>query len=157
MGTSERPQPAPGYVPVPPPLFDVNRASGDEGLDRLARAVLESAFEVHRTLGSGLLQSTYEACLAYELAFRGLPFERRKTLALCYKGEALAQSDEVNLVVDNILVVQPLAWGAILPVHEAQLLSQLRLGAWPLGLLIDFGGVRLGEGIRRLVLSRHSK
>jgi len=127
--------------------------SGDAEIERLAREVLAGALEVHRTLGPGLLASAYEACLCHELCLRGVAFERKKRLPLLYKGHLLPETDEVALLVGGKVVVQPRALISIQPVHEAELLSQLRLGSWPVGLLINFNTIQLREGIRRVILS----
>ncbi|HXP59820.1 MAG TPA: GxxExxY protein [Dongiaceae bacterium] len=126
----------------------------DPETEPLAREVVSSAIEVHRALGPGLLRSAYEACLCHELHLRGVPFEHGRPLALHYKGALLNESDEVNLLVGGRVVAAPRALPEIKTVHEAQVLSQLRLGGWELGLLIDFNGVLLADGIRRVVYSR---
>jgi GxxExxY protein len=129
--------------------------SGDREAELLATKVIAAAMEVHRELGPGLLPSTYETCLCHELHLCGLPFERRRPVRLSYKGTPLAASDEIELLVGKRLVVMPRAVFAIEPVHEAELLSQLRLGQWNLGLLLNFNTIALKQGIRRLVLSRN--
>ncbi len=125
--------------------------SGDFDAEQLAAQVIAAAIEVHRALGPGLLPSSYEACLCHELSLRGVAFERRRPLALSYKGNDLAASDEIELLIGGRLVVSPRALLKIETVHESQVLSQLRLGSWRLGLLLNFNSVRLAEGIRRLV------
>ena len=104
-----------------------------------------------------MLPSTYEICLCHELHLRGLPFERQRALPLNYKGASLPGPDEVKLLVGERVVVSPRAVLAIQPVHEAELLSQLRLGGWGVGLLINFNTVTLDDAIRRMVLSRAKK
>ena len=128
--------------------------SGDAAAERLARVVVESAMEVHRELGPGLLPSAYVACLGHELHLRGMAFERKRQLTLSYKGVRLGQTDEVELLVGGKVVVTTRAVQALAPVHDAEMLSQLRLGGWRLGLLINFNTMRLDEGIRRFVQSR---
>ena len=125
--------------------------------ERLAFEIIASAIEVHRELGPGLLPSAYEACLRHELHLRGMTFERKHPLALSYKGTPLAELDEVELLVGGRVVVNPCALTEVQPVHEARLLSQLRLGGWRLGLLINFNTVALREGLRRVVMSRNAK
>ena len=133
--------------------FRCRESSGNEEMERLARAVVDSAMEVHRELGPGLLPSAYEACLCHELYLRGIPFERRRSLPLAYKGAHLKATDEVALLVGGRVVVTPRAVQALAPVHDAELLSQLRLGGWKVGLLINFNTVGLCDGIRRFVQS----
>jgi GxxExxY protein len=136
------------------PPFNITAHSGDGETERLATEIIASALEVHRELGPGLLPSAYAECLCHELHLRGIPFERRKPLALTYKGILLPESDQVEMLVGGQVVVNPRALVDIRPVHEAQLLSQLRLGAWRLGLLINFNTIALADGFRRIVLSR---
>jgi GxxExxY protein len=129
--------------------------SWDEGCETLANETINAAMEVHRELGPGLLPSTYEECLCYELSLRGIPFERRYPLALQYKGAPLAEPHEVQLVVGGKVVVSALALAEVRDVHPAQLLSQLRLGNWPLGLLFNFNALTLKQDLRRLTHRTH--
>jgi GxxExxY protein len=131
--------------------------SGDREAEQLACATIASAIEVHRELGPGLLPSAYEACLCHELHLRHLSFECKRPLALTYKGAPLAELDEVELLVGGRVVVNPCALTQVQPVHEARLLSQLRLGGWKLGLVINFNTLALKEGLRRVVMSRNAK
>lgn len=141
----------------PAPSLHSAANSGDREAERLASEILASAIEVHRELGPGLLPSAYEACLCHELHLRHLSFERKRPLELSYKGASLAESDEIELLVGGRVVVSPCALTEILPVHEARLLSQLRLGGWKLGLLINFNTIALREGLRRVVLSGRAR
>lgn len=127
---------------------------GDRETNRVSEAVLESALEVHRQLGPGLLASAYEACLCHELTLRGLAFQREVPVPLTYKGEALGETAEVPLLVENQVVVMPKAVNRLLAVHEADLLSQLRLGGWPQGLLLNFNTCALRDDLRRLLNDR---
>jgi GxxExxY protein len=138
------------------PLCPAND-SGDAEAERSSHEIIASAIEVHRLLGPGLLPSAYEACLCHELRLRGVPFEFKRPLALSYKGTSLTETDTVPLVVGGRVVVSPQCLSEIEPVHEAQLLSQLRLGGWRLGLLLNFGAITLAEGIRRMVWDRASR
>jgi GxxExxY protein len=146
--------PSPAANPAPnPSSLRTDLDSGDREAERLAREVIAGAVEVHRELGPGLLPSAYEACLCHELHLRGIPFELNRALALNYKGVPLGESDEVWLLVGGRVAVNPCAVVEIEPVQVAQLLSQLHLGGWKLGLLINFNTVTLREGLRRVVLS----
>ncbi len=100
-----------------------------------------------------MLPSAYQACLCHELRLRGVPIERRRVLALKYKGLQLPESDEVELLVGGRVAVHARALADLQPVHEADLLSQLRLGGWSLGLLINFNTIKIADGLRRIVLS----
>jgi len=124
---------------------------GDADSNRISHAVLDAALEVHRQLGPGLLASAYEACLCHELALRHLPFERRVQVPLVYKGRALQETMQVPLLVTGRVVVAPKAVTELLPVHEADLLTQLRLGGWPQGLLLNFNTWALRDDLRRLL------
>ena len=126
---------------------------GDAEGERLAREVLASAKDVHQTIGPGSLPSAYEICLCHELHLRGVPFVRKQTLPLSYKGIPLRAPDEVSLLIGERVIVSPRALMEVQPVHEAELLSQLRLGGWKLGRLINFNTIHFSEGIRRLVFS----
>jgi GxxExxY protein len=132
------------------PKSDVREESQ---LDQLAHHIVQSALEVHRELGPGLLQSTYEVCLCHELHLRGLGFQRKVQVPLSYLGQALPASDEVDLLVGGRIAVASRALEVIAPVHAAGLLSQLRQGNFPLGLLINFNSVRLADAIQRLANS----
>jgi GxxExxY protein len=135
------------------PFLYADSNTGDPEAERLAREVIAAAVEVHTQLGPGLLPSTYEVCLSHEFLLRGVPFEYRRPLPLTYKGAALAAVDEVRILVGGRVVVFPRAVTSLQPVHGAELLSQLRLGGWRLGLLLNFNTVKLKEGIRRMVFN----
>jgi len=121
-------------------------------LNQLTDAVIGSAIEVHRTLGPGLLESTYEMCICRELSLRQVPFERQKPISVVYKGIALDCGYRADLVVDGRLLVEIKSVEAIAAIHDAQLLSYLKLGGWQVGLLINFNVQLLKSGIRRRVL-----
>jgi len=114
--------------------------------------VIVAAIEVHRSLGPGLLESAYEECLARELALRQLPFSRQVSLPVEYKGVKVDCSYRLDLVVASSIVVEIKSVAAIEPIHLAQLLTYMKLGPWPLGLLINFNVPVLRAGIRRMIL-----
>jgi GxxExxY protein len=118
----------------------------------LTGAVIGAAIEVHRHLGPGLLESAYEACMRWELEARGVPFERQVALPLVYHEVKLDCGYRVDFVAASRLVVELKSVVAIEPVHEAQLLTYMRLGGWRLGLLINFNVALLKNGIRRRIL-----
>jgi len=120
-------------------------------INDLSSAIIGAAIEVHRTLGPGLLESAYEQCLAQELSLREIPFERQKPVRVHYKGIQLDCGYRLDLLVAGIVVVEVKAIDALLPIHQAQLLSYLKLGGWKLGLLINFHVPLLREGIKRVV------
>ncbi len=121
------------------------------GVNEVTEAVIGSAIEVHRALGPGLLESAYEECLARELIVRGMSFERQRAVPIYYKGIRLDCGYRIDLLVDGQVVVEVKAVEAVLPVHEAQLLTYLRLGGWTVGLLLNFNVRALRQGIRRMV------
>jgi len=121
-------------------------------INEVSSAIIGSAIEVHRTLGPGLLESAYEQCLAHELTLREIPFERQKPLTVHYKGTPLDCAYRLDFLVAGMVVVEVKAIDALLPIHQAQLLSYLKLGGWKLGLLINFHTPLLREGIKRVVL-----
>jgi GxxExxY protein len=122
-----------------------------EQYNRITDAVIGAAVEVHRQLGPGLLESSYEACLAYELIQRGLKVERQKELPLRYKAVALDCGYRLDLLIEDCVVVEVKATEQMTPLYEAQLLSYLRLSGCKVGLLINFNSTTLLGGVRRLV------
>jgi len=118
----------------------------------LTEAILGGAIEVHRHLGPGLLESAYEECLARELELRGLRFERQIPLPLEYKGVKLDVGYRIDLLVENIVVVELKAVEKLIPIHESQLLTYLRLAGKQVALLINFNTRLLKDGIVRRVL-----
>ena len=120
--------------------------------NEVTEAIIGAAIEVHRALGPGLFESAYEECLCRELTLRGVHFERQRELPIDYKGLRLDCGYRVDLLVAGTVVVELKAVEALLPIHEAQLLTYMRLGGWKVGLLINFNVPVLKQGIRRRVL-----
>jgi GxxExxY protein len=120
-------------------------------LNKLTEAIIGAAISVHRELGPGLLESAYEACLAYELTDRGLRVERQKELPVTYRGHSLDCGYRLDLLIEDLVIVELKAVEKLQPIHEAQLLSYLKLSGAPLGLLLNFNVIELRRGIRRLV------
>jgi GxxExxY protein len=120
--------------------------------EALTREIIGAAIEVHRELGPGLLESAYEACFCRELTVRRLAFERQVALPLVYKGERLDCGYRIDLIVAGSVVVEIKSVEATLPIHEAQLLTYLRLSRKRIGLLINFNVPVLKDGIVRRVL-----
>ena len=117
----------------------------------LTGGVIGAAIEVHKALGPGLLESTYEECLCIELRLRNLPYERQKEIPITYKGVNLDCAYRLDIVISNQLIVELKACEEIQPIHEAQLLTYLKLSGIKVGLLINFNVPVLKEGIKRLV------
>ena len=122
-----------------------------ETLNTITQKVIGAAIEVHRALGPGLLESSYEACLAFELAQSGLKVEQQKSLPLVYKQVKLDCGYRLDLLVDGTVIVEIKAVDSLAPIHEAQLMSYLKLSGCRVGLLINFNVRRLKDGLRRFV------
>jgi GxxExxY protein len=120
--------------------------------EALTERIIGAAIEVHRELGPGLLESSYELALCHELTLRGLRFEHQKDMPLTYKNVALASSYRLDLVVEQQVIVELKSVAELNPIFEAQLLTYLRLSGLRVGLLINFNVLRLKHGlIRRIV------
>jgi len=126
-------------------MTDKNKA------DSLSNGIIGAAIEVHRILGPGLFESAYEECLCRELFLRNIPFERQVPLPVEYKGVKLDCGYRLDVVVENLVILELKAVLEIKPIHEAQLLTYLRLKNLWLGLLINFNVPVLKDGIKRLV------
>jgi len=119
----------------------------------LSNLIIGGAIDVHTQLGPGLLENVYEECLAHELIARGVVFERQKILPVQYKGLHLECGFRLDLLVGGLVVVEIKAVDKLIPVHEAQLITYLKLTGCKLGLLLNFNVVRLKQGIRRIALN----
>ncbi|HEY3846604.1 MAG TPA: GxxExxY protein [Acetobacteraceae bacterium] len=117
-----------------------------------SRRVIGCAIEVHKTLGPGLIESVYEACLCQELAQAGLAFVRQQKLPVIYKGQRLDCDLRMDIVVEDILLLEIKSVHMLHPVHEAQLHTYLKLSGLRVGLLLNFNETRLVDGIRRRLL-----
>lgn len=117
----------------------------------LTKEIIGAAIEVHRVLGPGLLESSYEKCLSHEFKLRGVQFEKQVPLPIKYKGVSLNTGYRLDLLVDNKIVVELKAVNRLEPIHEAQLLTYLKLGCWNVGLIINFNVPVLKAGIKRIV------
>jgi GxxExxY protein len=120
--------------------------------DPLTHEIIGAALEVHRVLGPGLLESAYEECLAHELSIRKLEFRRQVPVPVVYKGVKLECGYRIDILVAGSVVLELKSIEAIAPVHEATLLTYLRLSGNTLGLIINFNVTILKDGIRRFVL-----
>jgi GxxExxY protein len=120
-------------------------------LDQLSHRIIGAAIEVHRHLGPGLLESAYETCLVFELRQLGLSVEEQKPLAVIYKDVKLDCGYRLDLVVEGEIIVEIKAVEQLLPIHEAQLLSYLRLSHKKVGLLMNFHVPVLKNGLKRIV------
>jgi GxxExxY protein len=118
---------------------------------QLTEAIIGAAIEIHRQLGPGLLESAYQACLAYEMSERGIRFDREKPMPVVYKGVRVDCGYRLDFVVHGAFIVEVKAVVALEPIHQAQLLTYLALSGLEVGLLINFNARVLKEGIRRFV------
>ena len=121
-------------------------------INALTEAIIGAAIEVHRALGPGLLESAYEQCLCHELTLRNIPFERQLQLPVKYKGISLDCGYRIDVLVHGLVVLELKSIDRLAPIHEAQLITHLRLGGWQVGLLINFNVTVLVDGIKRRVM-----
>ena len=120
-------------------------------INRITQEVIAASIEVHRNLGPGLLESAYEACLVYELRDRGLVVEQQKPLPITYRDVAVEVGYRLDLLVEDTVVVELKSVERLEPIHQAQLLSYLKLSGYEIGLLINFNVRMLKNGIKRLI------
>jgi GxxExxY protein len=124
----------------------------DTDINRLTEEIIGAAIEVHRELRPGLLESAYEAALAYELTLRKIRFERQKEQPIRYKGLLIEAGFRMDIIVDGRVVLELKAVDTVLPIHEAQLITYLKLSGCKVGLLINFNVPLLKQGLKRLVI-----
>lgn len=122
-----------------------------ETLNSLTSKIISGAITIHRTLGSGLLESAYLACLCWELQSAGLKFELQKAIPLTYKGVRIDIAYRADLIVEGSVLVEVKAIDGLAPVHSRQLLTYLRLADCRVGLLLNFGAPTMKAGIKRVV------
>lgn len=120
--------------------------------DELSNKVIGCAIEVHRCLGPGLLESAYEQCLAHELSVAKLPFALQYAVPITYKGIKLDCGYRIDVLVDNAIVVELKSVDKMLGIHQAQLLTYMRLAGLKTGLLLNFNVRSMRDGIKRMVL-----
>lgn len=120
--------------------------------DELSNQVIGCAIEVHRQLGPGLLESTYEQCLAHELSLNGIEFKMQHSLPIQYKGILLDCGYRIDLLIEDKMIIELKSVDRIKGIHEAQLLTYMRLAGIKTGLLMNFNTTKLKSGIKRFVL-----
>jgi GxxExxY protein len=120
--------------------------------DKVSREIIGAAIEVHKVLGPGLLESAYEKCLVYEIARKGLSFERQKAIPVIYKEVFIDCGYRLDLLVENKIIVELKTVEFLNPVHEAQILTYMKFSGIRIGLLINFNVTILKNGFRRFVL-----
>ncbi len=119
--------------------------------NEISKIVVDAGLKVHRTLGPGLLESAYEACLYHELCSRHLQVEKQKPLPLIYEGVILKAGYRIDLLVENKLIIEIKSADSLHPLHEAQLLTYLKVSNCKLGLLMNFNTVLFKDGVRRYI------
>ncbi len=124
---------------------------GRDELNEISGKVIECAIKVHRALGPGMLEGAYQVCLIHELVKSGLKVESEVSMPIIYDGVRLSSGYRIDLLVENVVIIELKAIERLMPVHEAQLLSYLRMSDKRLGLLINFNVKLLKDGIRRVV------
>ncbi len=127
------------------------RGGAERNLNEITEKVIGACIEIHRQLGPGLLESAYEECLCYELAQSGLSFERQKPLLVVYKGVRLNCGYRIDIVVEEAVILELKTVEKLLPIHEAQLLTYLKLTGLTLGLLLNFSVPVFKDGLKRIV------
>jgi GxxExxY protein len=123
-------------------------------INQLTEQIIGAAIEVHREKGPGLLESTYEACLAHELSLRGLKWALQVPVPLTYKGTVIDTAFRADLIVEDLVLVELKAIETVLPIHKAQVLSYIRETGHCIGLLINFHVPKLVDGISRIINDR---
>jgi GxxExxY protein len=118
-------------------------------INRITERIIGAAIEVHRALGPGLLESAYQACLLYELKLHALEVEAEKVLPVVYKDVTLDCGYRIDLLVGNVVIVELKAVEELAAIHQAQILSYLKLSGCPVGLLINFNVQQLTQGVKR--------
>lgn len=122
-------------------------------LDKLTGEIVDSVFQVHSTLGAGYFERIYEEALCEEFISRGIAFEKQKEIAVYYKGKVLASNYRLDLVVEDSVVIELKAVDRLLPIHEAQVISYLKMTQLSVGFLVNFNVPLIKDGMKRLMLS----
>ena len=120
-------------------------------VEELSRTLVDSAFKVHQALGPGLLESVYEACLCVELGKRGIRHETQAPIPLIYEGVRIETGLRLDLLVEKSVILELKAVDKLLPIHQSQLLTYLKLADLRLGLLINFNVAMFKQGVRRII------
>ena len=120
-------------------------------IEEVARQIVDAAIKVHRALGPGLLESAYQACLAYELRKRGLRVECEVLLPVIYDGQKIDAGYRIDMLIENCVIIENKAVAKLLPIHQAQLLTYLKLSDRRLGFLLNWNVPLMKQGIKRMV------
>jgi len=130
----------------------MNENEVPDATDRIAKQVVDAAFHVHKALGPGLLESAYEECLCHELAMRNIEHQRQVAMPLLYKGRTLDVGYRIDVLLASCVVVEVKAIETLLSIHQAQLMTYLKLSNCRLGFLVNFNVRLFKDGVRRIVL-----
>jgi GxxExxY protein len=120
-------------------------------IERVAREIVDSAIKIHRTLGPGLFESTYQKCLTHELGSRGWQVQNELVLPITYDGVQIESGYRLDMLVEEMVVIENKTVDEIAPIHTTQLLTYLRLGGYRLGFLLNWKVVLLKDGIQRII------
>ena len=134
-------------------IIEVGKLTDQTEANVLTKKIIGAAIDVHRHLGPGLLETAYEACLAYELETLGIAVERQKALPLVYKEIHLDHGYRIDLLVEQKVIIELKAAEQLTPIHEAQILSYLKFSECKVGLLINFNVKLLKHGLRRFIMT----
>jgi GxxExxY protein len=126
------------------------RRSAEE-INRITSTIIESSIRIHRTVGPGILEKAYFACLCYELVSAGLNLQMQKELPLLYLGVHIDCAYRADLIVEESVIVEVKAIESLAPIHSRQILAYLRIAHLPVGLLLNFGALTMKQGIKRVV------
>jgi GxxExxY protein len=121
------------------------------GIEEIASIIVDSAYQVHKTLGPGLLESAYQACLTYELQKRGLKVECEVLLPVCYADQVIDAGYRLDMLVENCVIIENKSVEMLLPIHRAQVITYLKLSGNWLGFLINWNSERIKDGLKRIV------
>ena len=124
----------------------------NKNINKITDQIIGFAIEVHKAMGPGLLESAYEQCLSHEFSLRGIAFKRQHPLPVVFKGTKLACGYRADFIVENSVLLEIKAVDVLLPIHEAQLLTYMKLGKLNVGLLVNFNVATFKRGIKRFVL-----
>lgn len=138
------------FLPLTAETAESAEMTEEEKLNKITESIIGAAIEVHRALGPGLLESAYEACLAFELVGQGLKIEQQRPIPIVYKRVKLDCAYRLDILVEGLVIVEIKAVDQLAPIHRAQLLSYLKLSGCKVGLLINFNAKVLKNGIIRV-------
>lgn len=123
-----------------------------DDINRISKEIVDAAYKIHKTLGPGLLESAYEACMAHEMSLRNMKFKTQLTLPVVYEEVKLDAGFRLDMLVEDKVIIEMKAVERLIPLHEAQLMTYLKLSGIRLGLLINFNERLIKQGIKRIII-----